>query len=161
MIQKILVEGPDCSGKSTLVDRLKNELGWDARHLHHQKGDQFSRYLREYANASRVVFARGHISELVYSQLWRGGNPFKENELKILNDLIEEKFIVILAYPILEVIKKRYSDRDYSQQIELEELKRSRELFLKEIEVLEPIRYYSKSYEELDSLIKDIKKELK
>ena len=86
-LKRIIVEGPDCSGKSTLVDTLKNRLLWDAKSLHHKEGNQFQRYLKEYALGEEVVFNRAHFSENVYSKLWRGGSPFLEKEKEILNDL--------------------------------------------------------------------------
>ena len=82
--KRIIVEGPDCSGKSTVVHRIKNALRWDSKSLHHKGGDQFSRYLREYANNDCIVFDRSHFSEIVYSKLWRNGSPFTEIESNIL-----------------------------------------------------------------------------
>lgn len=160
-MKKILIEGPDCSGKSTLVDRLKNSLVWDAKHLHHQAGDQFSRYLREYALADKLIFDRGHISEMVYGQLWRGGRPFNKKEYQILNDLIKEKFILVYVCSKIDVLEKRYQERNYAQQIKLSELKKSKKLFDQELANFEPIKYYSHNYQELDELIVKIEKELK
>ena len=70
-ISKIIVEGPDCSGKSTVVERIKNMLCWDSKSLHHKEGNQFLRYLREYVLNENVVFDRAHFSEEAYSHLWR------------------------------------------------------------------------------------------
>ena len=66
-IIRIIVEGPDCSGKSTLVNRTKNDLRWDSKSLHHKEGNQFLRYLKEYAFSEQIVLDRSHFSEEVYS----------------------------------------------------------------------------------------------
>ena len=117
MITRIIVEGPDCSGKSTLVDRVKNSLRWDSKSLHHVEGNQFERYLKEYANNKNTVFDRSHISEIVYSILWRGGNPFAESEQKILDEIVQCNTIVIAALPSEEKLRERYISRKYDDQI--------------------------------------------
>jgi thymidylate kinase len=160
-IVRIIVEGPDCSGKSTLVNQLKNSLQWDSKSLHHQQGDQFSRYLKEYALAEEVVLDRSHFSEEVYSKLWRGGSPFTKKEKIILNQLCKLNTLIILACPKLKILKKRYLSRDYEQQISLEELKKSREFFLRELSEQNPIIYFSESYEELNKLIDKIRSTIK
>lgn len=158
MIARIIIEGPDCSGKSTLVDRIKNELRWDAKHLHHKDGNQFERYAKEYLTNERIVFDRSHFSEVVYGTMWRGGNPFSEEELKILNQISRTNTIIILTCPETEVLEKRYSTRGYKQQIKPEELKKSRDLFLNVFQNVPHILYKSESYDELESLVNYVKK---
>ncbi|MCL5093992.1 MAG: hypothetical protein M1355_02580 [Patescibacteria group bacterium] len=159
-ILRIIVEGPDCSGKSTLVERLKNSLRWDSKYLRHKEGYQFTRYLKEYASQEHTVFDRGHFSEEVYSKMWRGGSPFHKKEKQILDNLVNYKRIVIFCCPTLKEIKKRYLARGFEQQISLEELKRSRELFMRYFKSIPHITYKSENYKELESLIKKIKKEV-
>ena len=159
--RNILVEGPDCSGKSKVVERLKNTLKWDSKSLHHKEGNQFLRYLKEYANAEQIVFDRGHISEGVYSCLWRGGVPFSIGEKKILDDLIKNGFLLIFACPSIEVLKKRYLERSFKQQIKIEELEKSRKLFIENLADFSPIIYFSDNLQELDSLIELIRGKLK
>ena len=130
MIKKILIEGPDCSGKSTLVNRLKNLLKWDAKSLHHLPGEQYPRYLKEYALNDFTIIDRGHISEHVYSCLWRNGGPFSNLEKEILDNVIYKSFLTIFCCPELEIMEKRYSERSYKQQIKLSELESSRKLFI-------------------------------
>ncbi len=155
-VRSILVEGPDCSGKSTVVERLKNMLRWDATSLHHREGDQFQRYLREYALAENVVFDRGHFSEEVYSRLWRGGSPFSPSEREILNAICTQSMIIIFACPSLELMKQRYHQRPFEQQIKLVELEESRTLFCATIEQIPHILYTSQNYEELDTLLRQV-----
>ena len=157
MITRIIVEGPDCSGKTTVVERIKNELCWDAKALHHLEGKQFRRYLREYASQENIVFNRGHFSEIVYSKLWRGGNPLSAKEMEILNNICTVNTIIIFACPSLEIMKQRYCERNYPQQIKLEELELSRKYFCEIMDHVPHILYESKDYNELQALIDKVK----
>ncbi len=160
-VKRIIVEGPDCSGKSTLVERLKNELHWDSKSLHHIPGNQFSRYLKEYANQEKIVFDRSHFSENVYAKMWRGGSPFSCEEKFLLDKISKHEAIIIFSIPKKSTLIKRYMERNFKQQISLSDLKRSYLYFLREIGAAEAITYRSESYEELDTLIKKIKREVK
>jgi thymidylate kinase len=156
MIKRILIEGPDCSGKSTAIDRIKNSLRWDAKSLHHKEGDQFQRYLKEYCTAENIVFDRGHISESVYGQMWRGGNPFTKEEFNFLNFYLQREGLVIFALPSEETLISRYRSRSFSQQIKENELFIARNSFLEKSKLVPNILYTSSSYVELDELVKEV-----
>ena len=155
----ILVEGPDCSGKSTLVDRLKNTIHWDSLSLHHRDGDQFSRYLQVYSSHNHVVFNRGHVSEAVYGRLWREGNPFTKEEWNVLNDVCNLRMLVIVSFPSIETMRLRYQERKYSQQLSFDELDASRNLFEHYTDRVSfvPLWYHSESFNELEELVKKVK----
>lgn len=161
MISKIIIEGPDCSGKSTVVERIKNMLHWDSKSLHHKPGNQFSRYLKEYVLNENIVFDRSHFSELVYSILWRDGNPFFGRELEILNNLVQRDTLIIFTCPDINVIKQRYKNRSFNQQIKFSELEKSRELFCNVFDKIPYIIYKSENYEELDELLAKVKEMIK
>lgn len=156
MIKRILIEGPDCSGKSTAIDRIKNSLRWDAKSLHHREGDQFQRYIKEYCSAESIVFDRGHFSEAVYGQMWRGGNPFSKEEFDFLNFYLQRDGLIIFALPSEETLINRYSARNFSQQIKENELALARNLFLEKSQIVPYILYTSESYKELDDLVADV-----
>lgn len=153
MIKNIIVEGPDCSGKSTLVDRIKNTLRWDSKSLHHMEGNQFYRYLKEYALLEKTVIDRSHLSEEVYSILWRGGTPFTSQEKNILDEICKIDTLIVFTCPDIETMQERYNKRNFQQQIKFEELEKSRELFCKQFENLPHCLYKAKTFEELDFLV--------
>lgn len=155
-ITKIIVEGPDCSGKSTVVERVKNMLRWDSKSLHHRPGDQFQRYLKEYALGENTVFDRGHFSEGVYSILWRGGDPFSDEERRILDEVASYRSLIIFSCPSFEIMRRRYLEREFEQQIGLNDLERSRELFISRLKEVPIVMYHSESYEELDGLVRKV-----
>ena len=161
MIKRIIVEGPDCSGKSTVVERIKNMLRWDSKSLHHRKGDQYERYLREYSNNKKIVFDRSHFSEIVYSKLWRGGNPFSFEEENILNEVCKHQTLIIFVCPELKTLEKRYKDREFEQQIKLKELMQSREFFVEIVNGFDVLFYESKNYDELNELLEKVKELVK
>lgn len=156
MIKRILIEGPDCSGKSTALDRIKNAFKWDAKSLHHREGDQFQRYIKEYCSAENIVFDRGHISESVYGQMWRGGNPFSKEEFSMLNFYLQREGLVIFSLPSEEVLLSRYRSRKFDQQIKENELALARNLFLEQSHFIPNIIYTSSSYLELDELVEGV-----
>jgi thymidylate kinase len=129
----IIVEGCDCSGKSSLVKALKIELsefGWDVRDLGHKSGCQFIRYAREYCLADGVIFDRGHFSEVVYGTLWRKGVHFTPWELALLDYIAKTEFIVILTTAHASDLLKRYSEREHRQVICSDELTTTQNLFI-------------------------------
>lgn len=156
-INKIIFEGPDCSGKTTAVNLVKNILRWDSKSLHHKNGDQFERYAKEYILNSELVIDRSHFSEAVYSQLWRGGNPFSNKEFEFLNYLVQKNAIVVFVLPDFKLMKKRYLERKYEQQISLSELEKSRELFKQIMKNIDCVKYTASSFEELKKLVEKIK----
>ncbi len=160
MKTQILIEGSDCSGKTTLVERIKNEFRWDAKALHHRDGEQFPRYLREYALSEQVVFNRGHFSEIVYGKLWRGGNPFSEEQQSILDAICRQKMLLIFACPPLETLQQRYRVRKFPQQIKYDKLVVVEEYFHELMGKMPHLSYRSTSYDELDSLLPQIRREV-
>ncbi len=125
MIRNIIVEGSDCSGKTTLIDALHDRLshlGWNIINLGHEDGDQFKRYMNSYVNAHKAIFDRSHFSEMVYGDLWRGGHGMSTQEISDLNDYVYSNFLVVFAYAPENILKERYHSRSYDQTIKSDEL---------------------------------------
>lgn len=159
------MEGMDCSGKSTLVNELKNRLRWDARSLGHQEGSQFFRYLREYSLLENTVIDRGHISEVIYSRLWNRPLPFDRDSLKILDSLVNQSMLLIHCFPDMKTAQKRYLERRNTfQKITLKELKVSRLYFEKWFRKTDYknclIVYQSEDFSELNQVIENVKQRL-
>jgi energy-coupling factor transporter ATP-binding protein EcfA2 len=81
---RILIEGPNGAGKSSLADVMKDVIQHDAVALVHQdKIDQVGRYAEAYRRTD-VIYVRGHISEYVYSKLYKRPT-FEQGALRRLN----------------------------------------------------------------------------
>jgi thymidylate kinase len=75
-----------------------------------------------YANADKVIFDRGHFSEIVYDNLWRGGSALNSWEQSFLAAYVFENFLTIFVKVPTEILKKRYQSRNYDQIITEHEL---------------------------------------
>lgn len=130
----VYFEGPNCSGKSTIADLVKNALRWDQLNLHHRKGDQFTRYLSEYGRTD-TVFVRAHWSEFVYSDLFGRADPFRAEEMACLNQAARLRGIVVLCLPqTVDVLVQRFEQRqlagiDTDKQAKLELIEREYKLW--------------------------------
>jgi thymidylate kinase len=120
----IVVEGNHCTGKTTLVEELRGILspqGWDTKNLVHRPGNQFHRYLLEYATADRVVYNRSHYAELVYGQFYRGKNPFGKSEVQALDAVVEADGLVIYCDLPVKDIKMRLERRNSTEVLSTDE----------------------------------------
>jgi thymidylate kinase len=125
MIKGIIVEGSDCSGKTTLIDALQDQLshsGWEVVNLGHEDGGQFKRYMNSYIHADKAIFDRGHFSEIVYGGLWRGGHGMSTQEVNALTEYVFNNFLVIFAHAPEDILIQRYYSRSYDQIINSDEL---------------------------------------
>lgn len=114
----ILLEGANGSGKSTLAKLLKiNMVGWSTETLDYKNTDYFMRYLQAYRLHTETIFDRGHISEVVYADLFRNGHSFSAQELHLLNEYTVHKGTILFCNPPLTVIKKRVSNASYPKHI--------------------------------------------
>ena len=126
----ILVEGTDCSGKSTLIKRFQ-----DICHLNvfknpikptaglQERGFVNGTYFGAYNSAKLLrddlIFDRSHITELVYAKIKRGYEPEKD----FWNKWEEENshyVVVVYVTASLDVLKERMKARgeDYISEEE-------------------------------------------
>lgn len=165
MIQQILIEGIDCSGKTTLAKELKTRCGWDICSLSHRKTEQFSRYLREYTREA-TIFDRGHISEQIFGRRFRSEESLSERQLRILDAVLSETALIIFADPLISDAKRRYREREgATQYTKIEELAalhgEFRDWFACHDYGDRVIHYESRNFSELDELVSLIKPKLK
>lgn len=162
MIRNILVEGPDCAGKSTLVKELKNHLGWDSLALTHKEGPQYERYVNYYAVSSQTIFERGHLSEVIYSELFDRPRPFSPRQLRILNWMLAENILVVLADAPDPLLLRRYHARSHTRQIVdpitlIQAAKAFRRWPQKLPKSTKIIGYSSTTYQSLEQLVKRLR----
>jgi adenylate kinase family enzyme len=163
--QNIMIEGIDGAGKSTLVKEIANRFNLDIRVLGHQSGDQFGRYLAEYASHRHTVFERGHISEAVYSKLFGRPLPFTIGQQQLLDSVLRETSIIILADPDTALAAKRLVQRQHVHQVvRASQLAAGQRLFREAIRNhthrSRLLTYRSANFEELESILKTLQQQL-
>ena len=151
----VIVEGIDCSGKSSLIKvlkyKLKNQGGFDVKELEHVNNiQQYKRYMFEYVTSQRILFDRSHISEVVYGKILRSNNPFSDEELMILNQVVNLDYLVVYAKPSYDDFVDRMKKTRDSQVIKAESYNSIIEGFEEIMKFFNPIIYSSKSFEELE-----------
>lgn len=120
----IIVEGPDGSGKSTLIKnldlvprRLKSIRGGLGGVKADGTGDgtagwggtdpalkAYARKVLQYEPESLMAFDRFHLSEVVYGPILRGHQEMTEGDLALLSSFLRHRHIqVVLCLPPFEV----------------------------------------------------------
>ncbi|MCU0318155.1 MAG: hypothetical protein MUC61_02300 [Amoebophilaceae bacterium] len=155
----IIIEGSDCSGKTTLVNRLRSKLsphGWYSLSLSHRIADQFELYLEKYIRDERIIYDRAHFSEIVYGNLWRGHSGLANWQKDFLNKFVLENFVVVLAQAPKDILLQRYNSRQQEQAVSIEELWSIQNMFQKEMQDARIIQYQSTHFSSLDEVVNQI-----
>lgn len=137
---RVIIEGVDKSGKSTLIEKLKNEFPRgislklmtkpkDSSQKETEKLFEMYTTMKDMTNNKDYVyiFDRYYQSELVYSYL-RGKDRLETEEGKIFFDNLEEELkedtlVVLLEHPAKEVAKRfKKCKEDFVDKSEIEKL---------------------------------------
>ena len=155
----IIIEGGDCSGKTTLINRLRSKLspqGWYSLSLSHRTTHQFERYLAKYLSDERIIYDRAHFSEIVYGKLWRAHAGFTTWQQQFLHDFVLDNFIVVLAQAPRETLMQRYRARHQAQAIDISELEKAQDMFQREMRDSRIIQYHATDLDSLDQVVKQV-----
>jgi hypothetical protein len=94
------------------------------------------RYLRAYSLHKETIFDRGHLSEIVYANLFRDGHSFSPRELQFLNEYILRKSTIIFCNPPLATIRECVRKAAYPKYIREGALERITHSFKTLLDVL-------------------------
>lgn len=158
-MKSVVLEGISSAGKTGLIASLKAKLkrhgGFDVKELSHvDSGDQFARFLREYANSDRLLFHRSHISEHVLGNSLRGQSPFADEELTTLNAVLRLRFICVLVEPVdYESFMARVSQDNVHPRESFDNAQYSKIVtsFRSAFDDIPHVHYVSSSVEELEN----------
>ena len=78
---KIILEGPDCAGKTTLATALKGKLV-DYLYKHHGQYKHAYKPHIETLKLQNVIIDRHWPSELIYSTIFRSGPAYNINQME-------------------------------------------------------------------------------
>lgn len=110
-----LLEGPDCGGKTTLLNTQFHDWGSVHHGAYPTANDAFTAYerlLESIAEKPRnLIIDRMHISERIYGQQYHGF-CMSDHRYYYLEDLCQAlKIEVILCQPSWEIVHKTWSSR--------------------------------------------------
>tara|TARA_R110001592_G_scaffold7393_6_gene41486 strand:- start:1189 stop:1662 length:474 start_codon:yes stop_codon:yes gene_type:complete len=111
---KIILEGPDCAGKTTLATALKGKLT-DYLYIHHGQYKHAYKPHLESLKLDSVIIDRHWPSELIYSTIFRGGPAYNINQMEQLaRKDVNNKFILCLPpkAKVLSRFEERRKDGD-------------------------------------------------
>lgn len=117
----IIIEGVDCSGKSTLVDKLVEQLGVDNTTVLHKGPPTHSNAIEEYiwplsgyfpGSSKHIICDRWHIGEMIYPLIFKRKGIMSPQQFTTIDDVISQLggFIVYLE-PDLDILYKRFAER--------------------------------------------------
>lgn len=128
---KIIVEGPDGAGKTTLVNEIAEKYGLNKVVFTKNGYKTFMSYMR-YLDLSHVVFDRCFISELIYAPTFNRHLVVDDHEIPILLRAYLSNSIVIILNSDEQTLKQRLVNRGDEEKA-----------------VIDKIGVISKSYENL------------
>lgn len=149
----ILLEGPDCSGKTTLARELE-KCGY--RYIHNGPplaANMFEEYTGQLDNARHVltVIDRGHIGETIYGPILREKSLISHAQVEILNYQIRQMGgIIIICMPPWRMTLDCWAKRKNEEHIkEYKPLRDSWKAFFNLLEEL-PGDYFHYDYTRFD-----------
>ena len=131
---RIIIEGPDCSGKSTLADKLtekfpdhvyvhnslkdKKHVMRDAKgNLIMEVGDLFAAHVTLVRNNPKIIIDRLWPSEIIYGHIFRDGNV--EYTAKEMRHIIEQyEPICVGCLPPKETVQEKFNQRKETEDFD-------------------------------------------
>ena len=108
----VIIEGPDCSGKTTLANYLMEHFFLDYRHSSSKTKNDFE-YHESLLESNNLVLDRFHLGEYIFPALVNREPKMNFDDLIILTSMIEEgdNLLVILYSSNVDLLKERLKHR--------------------------------------------------
>lgn len=125
----VVVDGPDGSGKSTLVERLANLTGSSLAVSHHgpyrkhrEVAHHYAEALARYYRGGTAILDRSWLSEPIYGRVYRGGQDrIQVGRRRMLERLaLSTRTVVVLALPPWEVVRQNFNRRRAAEYLDHE-----------------------------------------
>lgn len=121
---RIILEGPDASGKSTLAVALSEKLGWPIEHCGPPSDEAFKEYYRLLSLPSNRIYDRFFHGEMVYGPLLRGKSQITHTEMFYLETLALPALIIWCTAPA-HIIAQRLAQKQQRDEIDTVVLERA------------------------------------
>ena len=115
---KVILEGPDGVGKSTLAEYLCNHHGLEVKHSSGETKNDLQ-YHFELINDDNICLDRANLGEIVYPIIYdRQAKMNWADQITFMNKCAEENIIYIIFYASnFEDLKKRLFSRGDTEQV--------------------------------------------
>jgi thymidylate kinase len=104
LVGGIVIEGPDGSGKTTLIDKLRRQttINWPIVHVV-QPGVPDIRQMIALIKAGPIIFDRFHLSPIVYGEVLRAGPELDEHDRWALEGMLKARgFLTVICLTSVE-----------------------------------------------------------
>lgn len=129
----IIIEGPDCSGKTTLAKKINERFNYECDIVHctgHDPKD-YNFYL-QLLKKKNIIFDRQFVGEMIYPKIFNRESELSDVEFKLLVDFtIDKKIPVIIVIPPENILIQRLKhERPFEEQEIKDTIIYAREQFL-------------------------------
>jgi thymidylate kinase len=127
---KIVIEGPNNVGKSTLIDGLMKYLGpygWEVEHTSNVCPNDFKFYDHLLSNDQRIIFDRLHVGEMVYPMIYGRRRKISQNEFEELLDKHDRHTLIVFLDADYELII--HGNANKKEKFDFSEVRREKEFF--------------------------------
>lgn len=119
MFTRVIVEGADQQGKSTLCKILSEKLGWEV--IHYGKPHKDFNFFADYLTAANTISDRNYLSEVVYSRIdGRGSRVIHQHALEAQMKHVRTLMILVdrgTSFVFDKTRHEDYSDIDIAKAI--------------------------------------------
>ena len=120
----IILEGCDCTGKSTLAVRLAEHYGSEIVHYSTHEDEKMREHAAEGVYGTGQIVDRFHLSEPPYSMYLRHTEPFYASVDAIDNILAMGNHLLIICVPPWETVRGLWNERIDQELVKKEEILR-------------------------------------
>lgn len=153
---KIIVEGPDGAGKTTLVNALVKKYNLNKVVFTKEGYKNFNSYM-SYKNIDNVVFDRCFLSEVIYQNVFKRDRVLDiHEEYALLQNYFDDTILIILNAD-LDTLKKRLEIRGDEEESVIDQLNLIKNLYDNYSKYL---RVPTFNIENIDAIYEYIEKEL-
>lgn len=112
---RIIIEGADGTGKTTLVKKLAKTYSLDSLNINRYDPNNFNFYL-ETLKKTKVVFDRHFVGEMIYPEVFnRKGNLNEEDFEWLINYSKENGIAIIILYADESTLLERQKANEYPE----------------------------------------------
>lgn len=112
---RIIIEGADGTGKTTLVKKLARTYSLDSLNINRYDPNNFNFYL-ETLKKTKVIFDRHFVGEMIYPKVFdRKGNLNEEDFEWLVNYSKENGIAIIILYTDESILLERQKRNEYPE----------------------------------------------